>query len=113
MSILEPNTKCLARLGGEEGTTRPVEVIGQLPVGTSLFSCRDLETQQVLTVDRSRLMPTQSIASRFKRSSFDRYARIMGEALKAFPAAITVDTGGLSVETYAARFRDARTAKQQ
>lgn len=43
--------------------------------------------------------------------AFDRYAHDLGLALRAYPEVIRVKVPN-SVETYAARFRDARKAKQ-
>jgi hypothetical protein len=110
--MFQPNTKCIARIG-QEGITRPVEIIGPLPMGLcTIFQCRDLETSESLLVPRDCLMLTQSIPSRYKRSLFDRFAPVLGYVLRKFPVAVPVDPKPLSVETYAARFRDAKKAKQ-
>lgn len=45
------------------------------------------------------------------KEAFDKYAPDLGYALNLYPVAARIDISG-SVETYAARFRDARKAKQ-
>lgn len=55
------------------------------------------------------IQPTPPTASRHSLTAFLRYADAIAAVLSAWPNAVTFDPAPLSVETFAARFRDAMT----
>lgn len=66
-----------------------------------------------LTIHEQYLEPMANIPLKYRQTTFDRFARVIGSALNAYPSAIKVDPAPLKVDSYCQPLRDAITAKQR
>lgn len=108
---LLPNQPAIANLN--QGAKRlPVVVVRSGAACHGFYVVRDRDGQEH-NVHQSNLMPIENVPLRFRRAAFERYAHVIGEALRAYPGAVTVDTSPMTPESYAQPLRDAIRAKQE
>jgi hypothetical protein len=111
MPNIEPYTNALATVN--QGRQRlPVTVLRSGAVAAGFYTCRDRFGND-LNIHAANLMPIEPVPLRFRRAAFERYAHVIGAALRAYPSTITVDPSPLTAESYAQPLRDAIRAKQQ
>lgn len=108
---LLPNQPAIANLN--QGAQRlPVVVVRAGAACHGFYVVRDRDGQEH-NVHQSNLMLIENVPLRFRRAAFERYAHVIGEALRAYPGAVTVDTSPMTPESYAQPLRDAIRAKQE
>lgn len=108
MITLAPNVLCYTIIDGKPA--KLVRIEHQVHT-TRAFECRDEETGALYTYFPQNLMPVNTTPSRYSRHMFVGMAPIIGAALNAYPDCIEATPGGLSIETFARRVREARDAK--
>lgn len=108
---LEPNQLALATVN--QGAQRlPVTIVRAGANAPGFYTVRDRDGTEH-NIHRTNLMPVESVPLRYRRATFERYAHVIGAALRSFPQAVSVDPSPLTAESYAQPLRDSITAKKR
>ncbi len=109
MKPFGPHTLCWLVIDGKPA----VQVVVENADAPGFYRCSEvLNPTRFHRLYFTNLMPVQPIPPRYKRCLFEGVAHVIGAALKAYPKAIEVDPGSLSIETFSRRIREAITAKE-
>jgi len=109
MKPLGLNTSCQMLIDGKPAGIVRIEHVIHQRVG--FYECSD-ENGKRYTLHQQNLMPHTNIPARYREHLFAGVAHIIGNALRAYPQAVKVNTNGLSPETFARRLREAIESKR-
>lgn len=103
MESIAPNIEAVIKSNGHAITVLNQE-------STGFWRCVD-SRNRLFTVHSNNLMPVPKLPNRFRESSFQRFAHVIGAALREYPGAIKVDPSPLAADSYKQPLRDAITSK--